>query len=818
MVIGNVYKYWTDEDGVITKMQSMIQINDEKGPSNDGFKAATYSYNQDLDRLTLADADTNLPSRTASLEEAKVIFAVKPAEGVADAGYIRTADPDTTHQGMWVDSDDVIAVKAADIPDLESTHTKNEALVDKNTTWLESKENADNDEYTIALSKNSSNEASAVVMGVTDFSEFNFGSVKVGLLTDLGVTGSSKNRVVDIDVAVNGEVTNLTSESGKEVSDIVYNYNDVTKKETSVDNAKAVDELLKDNGGAYAEITTNSDGKVTKVVIMGKENGNNNNKLVGWNYAVVREVVDQVKTKNFSTVANDAVNSYVAFSGEKNLYSVSRITDTAYKMDDDIKYYTIDGRPTIAGKKGNSQYDNQLMQITNMFKDTPKVTAESDSSLTASYIDDKFNDADTYYVADVAYKKTQANDDRTAVAVFAYEDSLGETASDNKYILALNHNDVTAPATVEVTATKIVSGNAYAVDRFEVVNKDGKAVDGITVGNVNGTYKADITIARNTAAGTYTVNAIDDQNKIVGSVSLSVKAGDAAVTNGVAIEAPLVDATTFNVTVEDQDGNGITGLTAADFSVTVAGVILNNDSATNEQFTVSELGNGKYQIQDRRTGANLEGKTVSVTVAGKTATLENASAADADFTVAAPADYTLDPDGSDVTAAVSGLKNVAADDIVLKNAVAYASYDAAAKELTFDADELNKLDAGDYTVTLKAGTVEKTATITVKEQEIEITAVALNSTDKKIVLTLDAAAVASVDLTDADLYADILAQAVWTNATANLETSSIDVNGTTVTLNLKDLNSASAAAGNALSMDVTSGNVKLTCTETPTFA
>lgn len=65
MVVGNVYKYWTDEDGVITKMESVVDLDDDDTKPGDD-----YTYVSKNDRLTVN-------GQSYALEDADVIFAVK---------------------------------------------------------------------------------------------------------------------------------------------------------------------------------------------------------------------------------------------------------------------------------------------------------------------------------------------------------------------------------------------------------------------------------------------------------------------------------------------------------------------------------------------------------------------------------------------------------------------------------------------------------------------------------------------------------------------------------------------------------------------
>ena len=90
LVVGNVYKYWQNEDGVITKMEALIDLDDDATESHDD-----YSYDESADRLKNQDENTFV----ASLEEADVIFAVT-------GNYI-----DAKNGNLYVDDSNVMAVK-----------------------------------------------------------------------------------------------------------------------------------------------------------------------------------------------------------------------------------------------------------------------------------------------------------------------------------------------------------------------------------------------------------------------------------------------------------------------------------------------------------------------------------------------------------------------------------------------------------------------------------------------------------------------------------------------------------------------------------
>ena len=451
-VVGNVYKYWQDEDGVITKMEAAISGNDVKSSTD-------YSYDESSDRLK-----DKADKYVASLEEAKVVFAVKPHE--SSEGYI-TGKQVNGEWDLEVDEDDVLAVKQADIPDIvkstKTGDTKAEILVknDLDNTWLG---NQDSDSLRYIAEVNNNGEASAAVLGVDSFNKFNDAATKVGLVTSVSY---NKNDVVEVEVAVNGEVTTLKSAEKVDFDDIVEKYNKTSNKDEGL-NAKDIARELKNNA-LYAEITTNADGVLTNVTFMHVDG----NTATGHYYEVSRRIITGVKDGNVAY--GDAAAYYY---DDENLYSVGRLDVTDTDTDKDIKYYSIKGRPEVNGKDDN-EYKGIQLAVANGFDGTPDIAAESDSSLIKSYVNDKFDDADTYQVADLARK---INGD--IVAAFAFEGSLGETdkEANNAIVTPVkdakvqNNNQATKVADV-----KSAQGGSAVTAKDLKVLKDGKEVADVTL-------------------------------------------------------------------------------------------------------------------------------------------------------------------------------------------------------------------------------------------------------------------------------------------------------------------------------------------------
>ena len=660
-VVGNVYKYWMNEDGVITKMEALIDVDDAK--MDDG-----YSYDQSADRLK--DSDKNY---VASLEDANVIFAVTE-------GYIQG-----NQWNLKVDAEDVIAVKQADIPDIaiDTNDTKTVKLLDtyQDQAWLSGKAQ---DAHFIADVDNNG-EASAAILGVENFNKFNAASTTVGLVTSVSY---DKNDVVEIEVAYKGEVTTVKSAEKVDFEDVVKQFNgtkdvDLTTKEAA--------KMLKDNA-AYAEITTNADGQLTAVTFMNV----NGNKATGHYYEVSRRIITNVKSGNVAY----GDGSYYYYNN-KNLYSVGRLPVDDVDLADTVYYYSIDGRPTTSDDK----YDNVMMAVANGFDGTPDITAESDSNLINSYVNDKFDDADTYQVADLVTKI-----DGDIVAAYAFEDSLGEV---DKAVSNLGDQTMKAGESKTLTVTAPAGQTVTAVKDVKV---NGGSVNGITA-NAQSTNEIKIDLTREVAAGKYTVSytyTIDGKD-YNGSFVLTVEAADALVADA--------------LTLTDANGNAVSGIdnaaqqlffkvTAKDTAVTdidTSKVVVYRSAGQEVGYSVVKtLTPGVYQINLAKAAGTDK---FTVQYAGKS--IEGQAAASS-VTVAAPSAITaFSKDAVKAKVTVAGAVPTTGWKVEVKDSsdnVIPATISEQDQEVTINPTGLTK--SGSYTITVTAGSVSGTQTLTVNKETL----------------------------------------------------------------------------------------------------
>ena len=554
LVVGNVYKYWADEDGKITKMEAAIDVKDAAKDDN-------YTYDESSDRLK-ADG-----SFVASLEGADVIFAVTKnyIEGTSD---------------LSVDDENVLAVKKNDIPDiaLGSNDTKTAQLAANNLTWLG---NEHQKHFIANVDKNG--EASAAILGVENFNKFNDAATTVGLVTSVSY---DKNDVVEIEVAYKGEVTTVKSAEKVDFDDIVEAYDQSAKKDLSlsspkdtVNNALFNNEKLSDflkKNGAYAEITTDADGKLTAVTFMDKAE---DNKVVGHYYEVSRRIITDVKDGN---VAYGNAASY--YYNDKNLYSVDRLPVTDTDLDKDVKYYSINGRPEINGKDSDD-YKGVLLSVVNGFDGTPDIKAESDSTLVESFVNDKFDDADTYEIADLARKI-----DGDIVAAFAFEDSLGETDKKaDSVVVDVDKNAAKAVpndgADHDIADVKSAQGGSAVTAKDLKVLKDGKAVSDVSV-QLDG-KELKVTAQSTAATGDYVAQFTVD--KTTYKVEFSVVAADVAVpafsekhTDG----ADKVDEVKASIEIT-LSGNSVTASQDLDVQINGVDVVANNSTNTTDAYATA---------------------------------------------------------------------------------------------------------------------------------------------------------------------------------------------------------------------------------------
>ena len=588
LVVGNVYKVYTDEDGVITKMVEMISTDADDIVSGDA-----YTYNSKLDRLSVDGA------RNASLEDAKAIFVAKTddeADTNAKAGYIKydtTTNQDNKEAGLYVDPDDVMAVSFEDMPDIDAKGdedaTAKAMTLDVNvddemgdssslTGWFHGI--ADATDAKILLNKDKNDEVSAAVMAVNSFEYFSKGNVTPALLTYVDVSGKGDERQVTVDLAIDGKFqTGIECVKGDDVDDI-FDYSSLSDVKDEIGN------------GAYVEVTRNADGKITDITFMdtvGKD-ANGDTILKGDFFTVTRKAVAQKSTKWFSTF-KDAY-----FANDSEMYTLNRVEDSkSWDIIDETEFYSIDGTPSIYDANKDT-YKNHKMSITDGFeeelanykngslKSTKINEDEVDYSVVvSSYTNNKHNNVDEYYVADIVTR----NGKQDVEAVFAYDDTLEEVDATGGAIV---DKDTTADVRNNNKATKIadvtlVAGGGQTLSGVTVTAKGGTdSVTGITgtldAGASDDKKVLNVQVASTVAAGEYTAKFSVDGKEY--SVDFTVKAADVAVPTFTETHkdgADKVDEVKASIEIDLAADSGVTA--SQDLDVQINGVDVVATSSTN---------------------------------------------------------------------------------------------------------------------------------------------------------------------------------------------------------------------------------------------
>ena len=420
MVVGQIFKYYMNDDGQITKLKP---ATDKTG--------SEYSYKDNWDRLTVSQPGTSV---NYALEEADVIFVMENGAIEPDDGdhRVETEVENTAKPNWHVDDDKVAVLSVEDLGDLEDMGVDAEFVTSTNipndgNSWLKLGAVTDLHDVTIAFSADDNKDIEAAILGVDDIGAFK-NDKYVALVTDIDIGGED---VVTMEGAMNGKVGTFESDEDEDLDDVVVKW-DATS-DTTVKFSGTTEKAYKDDvrdfiddaeGGRYAEVTVDKDGKIVKIVFM--DYVADSDTYVGKDYAVKREIVgNTVNEKRFSIM--DSKATYAGkIDGEESIYFIASKSDThGYDVDEEpAALYSIADIPGV-GRVG------EKISISNLFNDNLKLDdISAENKLTATINDDKDHDGD-YYVVDVAFDKGDigkfsSKDEIEAVAVFAFEDCLYE--------------------------------------------------------------------------------------------------------------------------------------------------------------------------------------------------------------------------------------------------------------------------------------------------------------------------------------------------------------------------------------------------------
>ena len=796
LVVGNVYEYWTNEDGQITRMRAMFSDEDVDAAN------AEYSYKASTDRLSRltrnASGAVTSSEYVASLEETDAIFAVRNAEGT-DANtnsYIRGEVG--VGDGLYVDASDVLAVKYDSVPNIntddnDADETNNDILdADARTgvKWIHPNGVQLNGANTFVVSANGNKAGSAALLGVDNFNKFDAGNTKIGLVTDISYTNSADGKYVEVEVATNGKVGTLESKKKVDFDDVVEVLGATVKNESSMvdtgvfhdDNGDeiALDKYLEKNA-AYAEITTDADGNVTKVTFLNtRYNADDANELVGDYYTVTRTVVTENKSKSFDYINTLGDAKAIQYANKEELYSVDRMPVDNAGITDDATYYTISGRPTRADK----DYEKALLTASAGFDGTPDIEVSDKASMLTASINNEYT-SDTYYVSDIAF-----NGDGDIVAMFNFDEDMGEKAGLSGSV-TLGDATVAVGAKAEMTVADLDSAKNLDTDklRVDVLNKDNKVViDDQAVTVKNGKFTVDTSAL---AAGDYTVefygyNTEDKEYQLVDTAKLTVLAEDVVSGSVSALKAMNADgeelmgstavAENGAVYFQPQDKNG----NAVDMDASQLKVMKNG--AVDTAYTITRDGDS-YKVT---TTGGVQAGTLNIAIGNSktlTLTVGTASVTAKNATV----DYLIGEVDVDVTVDGYTVDEAKALPIAVKNSGTdkefTATWNANATKITLAPTADGKF-ATARSYDLFVDGVDTTADITVKAATFTIKGVDVAEGNKDVNVTLDQA------LTDA--------QASTLQTIMKAQLSNIDV--------VRDKESSSPNTQNPTSVAVAAGD------------
>ena len=384
-VVGVVFKYYTNDEGVITKLIKATDAEKQYAAETADVKA----YNDNTHVLKLRDS--NLTNQNLDLDTAKVMFVVDD----------KAIEYNAANQDWWsLDEDDVAVISKDDLDDIEVNNTVK--LLKKTDGAHVYGANQ------IAYKANSDGEAEAFVMALSNFDDMGHGKY-VGLVTWAAKSGSA----IEVTAAVHGKTEVFSTNKKVDVEDIFKAEGVAT---TNLDEMKEVQAAI--GNGRYAMMSFDKDGNVTKVEFF----SNDDMKSVDNKYEVKRLVVgNKVSTKYLSYL-----DETVTFADEDTFNKVTNINwkdDVEY--DDDAVFYVIDSKPTTSDEK----YDTVVLSAKNGFaedsiykksKDSLKISVGSVEDVKASYI--KGTDADTFRVVDVIIK-----DADKAVATYIFDKDMEST-------------------------------------------------------------------------------------------------------------------------------------------------------------------------------------------------------------------------------------------------------------------------------------------------------------------------------------------------------------------------------------------------------
>ena len=458
------------------------------------------------------------------------------------------------------------------------------------------------------------------------------GSTKLALVTN--VSENSKG-VIEAEVAYNGEVTTLASAEKQDFDGIVKvfdgsNDKDVSRADATINAAgnsvfhgQKLSEVV-NNGGQYAEVTTDADGKLTKLVFMDDDNANDN-LLKGHYYEVSRNLVLNVADKNLKYGINDS-NRAQYFAADDALYTTGRLEAASAGYADEAKFYTIDANPSRhdknyagtrltvlegfdrlsqndikAGEKADIDFNEPHYNATKNIYEVSDLAFNNSGDLVAVYsfksMDEKSsknvvmftngNRKDTYDVNDTLQMSVKMMDGATVPANLGYA-VFDEKGSDVSSLFTISGGNITVK-------TETPSGTYYV----RLLDRDGKAMTGsykFVVVNQTKTTPVNIT-------GVEFVDGSGNGDKQNAYISKDGKSFDIKVTTGTPVTRAAVEAklTANNVDVYD-DGVRLTVKSVTEKSANIYTITVEQVIDAGSKLKVSVVAGGDVQINGQTAG------------------------------------------------------------------------------------------------------------------------------------------------------------------------------------------------------------------------
>lgn len=621
LVVGNAYKYYMNDDKQITRLESIT--NNTWGD---------YAYDESKGRLALSGYTANgktVPQKNLNVDDDAVIFAVvghfynnklRPGDTATNtnADYWNNVGPFTDQNKEWVnnghilpngknynsdfdpakldavgtqryhvDPDLVVAVKKSDIPEIHwdndifgTAVTGSQKVRNYEDTrpaamgYVEGREDDNDNRWiknyhtAIGYETNSKGDISAAVIGVNTLDYFSQNEVKVALITDI----SKRKDAYEVYAAIDGEVKTFDTVDEDEADLFTGRFTSADDMQSYLD--QQIDDGKGNRNGLYAEVTMNSDGKITKLRAMdfvrntNWDNDNVGNYMEGNVYRVIRGVTTQLRSNDWVTwqvnpVAKDGDTLYEL---DKNGdYNAGDVLEGQYNAD--TNFYKVKGLPNLVA-------DNEMTIDLGFAKELSdkkreNLTAADSSVLEASFFTDIEESAE-YFVADFAVRKSDTD---KLVAVFAFGDDLTNTGDAKPADgISITPDELTVVIGETGEATVTVRGVGATLAGSTVTSSDTSKA---TVAYDDTTGVATIT---GVAAGTVTLTATD-ANTNTDTCTVTVVAAPTVPTDFYAMIGYNTDVMSKNVNFAFWDKDSqvwlseaqieALELTASDFTITV---------------------------------------------------------------------------------------------------------------------------------------------------------------------------------------------------------------------------------------------------------